>query len=201
MLAFLLKLKSNLHILFFYYILDLNNHNKSLFTNGKAEIRIMKRRQNENLRKMKKFTLLMLIVFMMIKLQAQNKLLSQIDEFYDGTSWQKFAGTNYEYDNNNNLIVETYCHYDSNANTWKISYKDTYTYDSSNKVTLIINQDWNEKTNKFENDYRDSYAYSNGKYIGGVFQKWDGSSWVNDSKSEFTYKNNGLLQSSLTYMW
>lgn len=45
---------------------------------------------------MKKITLLMFIVFWAIALQAQNKLLSSIDEYYDGTSWQIYAGNNYD---------------------------------------------------------------------------------------------------------
>lgn len=148
-----------------------------------------------------KITSFMLIVFTAITLQGQNKLLSSVDESYNGTSWEKYAGSNYEYDNNNNLIAESYYNYDTGTSNWNLSYKTSYTYNASNKVTLSTDQSWNATTNMFENSYRETATYTNGKYTGGIFQKWVGSVWVNDSKTEITYGSNGLLESALTYKW
>ena len=150
---------------------------------------------------MKKITLFMLIVFTSITLQGQNKLLSIINESYDGASWQKYAGTNYDYDSNDNLIAESYYNYDLGTSAWKISYKTIYTYNVSNKVSVSIDQDWNATTNMLENSYKSSYSYSSGNLIGEIDQKWVGSVWVNEYKTDITYGGNGLLESALFYNW
>jgi hypothetical protein len=152
---------------------------------------------------MKKITLLMLIIFATITLQAQNKLLSSIDEYYDGTSWYTTAANNYAYDANNNLITETRYNYDFSSSSWKTYSKTTYVYNVSNKVTVESSQKWNTTTNMLENDYKDSYTYTSGKFSGQVAQVWDraSSSWVNDWKNELTFNANNLVETAVFYTW
>lgn len=152
---------------------------------------------------MKKTTLLMFIVFSAIALQAQNKLLSSTDEYYDGTSWQIYAGNNYEYDSNNNLIKETYYNYDFLTGLWKISYSTSYTYDGNNRVLQTIDQNWISTTNKLENSYRDTATYLGGKYAGSISEEWDDASlsWVYKFKYVLTYNASNLIESSLSYKW
>lgn len=146
---------------------------------------------------MKKITLFMLIVFT-IATHGQNKLLSSVNEYYNGGTWQNSWGHNYEYDSNNNLITEIYLNWVDDA--WKIREKVTYTYNASNKVTQEIGQDWDDVTNKLENSYRDTYTYTDGKITGQVAEIWENSSWVNEWKNNLTYSNN-LPISLLSYDW
>ncbi|QBN19910.1 T9SS type A sorting domain-containing protein [Flavobacterium nackdongense] len=150
---------------------------------------------------MKKITLLSLIVFT-ITSQAQNKLLSSIIENYNGSSWQKYAGHNYEYDSNNNLISETFLFW--NYVEWVIEDKTNYTYDANNKVTEVLYQEWNNVTKQFEKPQKEIYTYSD--YVGGkitekLFQKWENSQWVNDGKFIFGYDSNNLLNAGLGHSW
>lgn len=152
---------------------------------------------------MKKITLLMFIVFPAIALQAQNKLLSSTDEYYDGTSWRIYAGNNYEYDSNNNLTKETYYNYDSVAGLWKISYTTSYAYDANNKVIQSIDQNWDTTTNKLENSYRETITYTSGKYVGLIGEEWDSAtlSWVYKWKDVLSYNSSNLPDNGMFYTW
>lgn len=147
---------------------------------------------------MKKITLLMLIVFT-ITTQGQNKLLSSIQESYNGSSWQNYSGYNYEYDGNNNLITETYVEWVNGL--WKIKEKVTYTYDANNKVVQELGQEWNATTNALENSYRDTFTYANGNFTGQVAEIWENSSWVNEWKIDLTFNGNNLPVSLLSHNW
>lgn len=142
----------------------------------------------------------MLIVFT-ITLQGQNKLLSSIDESFDGTTWQIFGGTNYEYNSNNNLITETRYSYDISNVSWGISGKSTYVYNASNQLTNLIDQNWNSTTNQFNNSYREANTYTSGKYVGGIGENWNGAIWVNEWRNVLTYNSNNLPESALFYKW
>lgn len=148
---------------------------------------------------MKKISLLLLIVFITISIQAQNKLLSSIDEYYNGALWVNGGGSNYEYDSNNNLIAETY--YSWNTGNWEISDKATYTYNANNKITYALYQVWNPATNTFENFDRDTYAYTNGKITEIGYDRWVNSNWVNDDKSVISYNISNLPESAIFYNW
>jgi hypothetical protein len=151
---------------------------------------------------MKKITLLMLIVFTTIKLQGQNKLLSSIDEFYDGASWVNTSGDNYEYDSNNNLISTNSYLYNSSNSKWEIAAKESYVYNANNKITEYIDQTWDSTTNKFINSYKSSYTYTNGKVTEILDMNWDsGLGWVNSYKGVLTYNDNNLPISALNYDW
>ena len=131
--------------------------------------------------------------------QGQNKLLSSIEQFYDGASWANSTAQNYEYDSNNNLISETDFRWTMGA--WKNDEKTIYTYNPSNKVTEILYQEWNAITNKFENTYKDTYAYTAGKVTELMFKKWENSQWVDYEKATLGYNVNNLLESGLAYSW
>lgn len=151
---------------------------------------------------MKKITLLMLIVFTTIKLQGQNKLLSSIEEYYNGASWVNSSGDNYEYDSNNNLISTNSYNYNSSISKWEIGAKESYVYNANNKITERIYQTWDSTTNKFINSYKASYTYTNGNFTEYISMDWDSSlGWVNSYKSVITYNDNNLPISALNYDW
>ncbi|MBC7845086.1 MAG: T9SS type A sorting domain-containing protein [Flavobacterium sp.] len=146
---------------------------------------------------MRKITLLMLIVFT-ITSQGQTKLLSSINQYYNGSSWENSRGYNYEYDGNNNLITETNLAWENGV--WKIRDKTTYTYNANNKVTQEVGQEWNTTTNALENSYRDTYTYTSGNLTGQIAEIWENSNWVNEWRNDITFINN-LPQSALFYNW
>lgn len=147
---------------------------------------------------MKKLYTIAMMLFV-ITLQGQNKLLSSIQESYNGSSWQNYSGYNYEYDGNNNLITETYVEWVNGL--WKIKEKVTYTYDANNKVVQELGQEWNATTNALENSYRDKFTYANGNFTGQVAEIWENSSWVNEWKIDLTFNGNNLPVSLLSYNW
>lgn len=147
---------------------------------------------------MKKLYTIAMMLFV-ITLQGQNKLLSSIQESYNGSSYQNYSGYNYEYDGNNNLITETYVEWVNGL--WKIKEKVTYTYNANNKVVQELGQEWNATTNALENSYRDTFTYANGNFTGQVAEIWENSSWVNEWKIDLTFNGNNLPVSLLSYNW
>lgn len=139
----------------------------------------------------------MLVVFT-ITTQGQNKLLSSITQYYNGSGWEDNYGYNYEYDGNNNLIAETYLGWDNGV--WKVREKTTYAYNANNKVIQEVGQEWNTTTNALENSYRDTYTYTSGNLTGQIAEIWENSNWVNEWRNDITYTNN-LPQSALFYNW
>ena len=146
---------------------------------------------------MKKTTLMMLILFTMT-LQGQNKLLSSIEEYYDGSTWENIQGSNYEYDSHNNLIIQTYFSWNLD---WEISMKVNYTYNVNNKVTEDLYQFWNSTSNQLENFTKNSYTYTSGKPAETINQKWENNQWVNKYKYVYTYNNDNLPILSMNYAW
>ena len=145
----------------------------------------------------------MLIVFS-ITSQGQNKLLSQVQQYYDSGNnvWHDNTGSNYEYDSNNNLISETRLNF-WQSNAWKISSKESYTYNASNKVIEQIYQNWNTTTNKLENQERRLNTYTNGNRTECIFQTWNtsSSSWVYTEKQVLTFNSNNKPDGGLFYDW
>ena len=148
---------------------------------------------------MKKLYTTIILIVLSITVQGQNKLRSSINEYYTGSSWEKSWGYNYEYDNNNNLISETYLNWTDGQ--WVIREKTTYTYDVNNKVTSELGQEWNTTTSMFENSYRDTYSYLNGKFSGQTSEVWQNSNWANEWKIEVNYGGNNLPSGYLSYEW
>lgn len=149
---------------------------------------------------MKKFTLLILIVFT-ITVQGQNKLFSGVSEYYDvnRSSWQNYSGVNYEYDSNNNVISET--RFEWTAGKWANSIKSLYTYNVNNKITEILFQNWNGTTNSYENVDKDTYTYISGQPTEIVYYEWISLNWVLKDKTVISYNSNNLPSGALSYLW
>jgi hypothetical protein len=134
-----------------------------------------------------KKTLLLITLLSVCSVNAQNQLLSSVDQFDTGNvTWENNGGSNYEYDANNNLISTT--EYSWDGTSWNESYKDTYTYNTNGKVMTNISQSYDTNTNTFVNDYRSVYTYDGNNNVTEVLEEnWNGSQWVNDYKLIFTY--------------
>ena len=147
---------------------------------------------------MRKITLFILIGFT-ITLQGQNQLLSSIEENYFDSSWENSQGSNYEYDSNNNLIIETGVLW--NITAWENSHKDNYTYDSNNKITESLYQYWNPNTQQFEDIYRSLYTYSSGNPTEIINQDYLGLQWENSYKTTITYTSINKIDMVFDYDW
>lgn len=148
---------------------------------------------------MKKITLLMLIVLMTFTAQSQNRILSSTVEQFSQEVWSPSYGFNYEYDANNNLVVETYLQM-SNASV-VVGGRDINTYNASNRIIQSIYQNFNEQTNQLVNDERSIYAYTNGRLSSIESQEWINLSWVNSYKIVVNYNTNNLPTTIFFYDW
>lgn len=64
-----------------------------------------------------------------------------------------------------------------------------YEYDYNGNVIEILLRDL-----EIDEDYsRETMTYSNGKLMVNLYQKWDGSDWVNVSKAEYNYYTDEIL--------
>ena len=140
----------------------------------------------------------MLMVFT-ITLNGQTKLLSSISENYDGSSWNKSEGYDYEYDGNNNLTGQIY--YDWNTEgQWGIHAKENYTYNAYNKLAEYIYQYWISSANQLENYYKISYTYNPfGNITEIILQLWTGSQWEPEGKGVYSYNSNNIMEMAISY--
>lgn len=148
---------------------------------------------------MRKITILGFIIFTMT-LQGQSKLLSSINEFFDGTTWQYTSGANYDYDSNNNLLSESQLFWDPSSSKWSVAYIYSYTYNSSNLATMEIGQSRDFITNQLENSYQSINTYDGENITEQVSKTWENGAWKNEYKSTFTYSG-GRIVGALSYEW
>ncbi|PYE80533.1 hypothetical protein DFQ11_105130 [Winogradskyella epiphytica] len=90
---------------------------------------------------MSTITLLFILSFTMIS-YSQTKLLSSIEQYQNGNNWENSNGFNYEYDSNDNLIIETNFYW--NNSDWEPQYRDVYTYGGTNKILTETSQNYND---------------------------------------------------------
>lgn len=149
---------------------------------------------------MKKILLFTLIVFT-ITLQGQNKLLSSTYENYTGSTWQKYYGSNYEYDGNKNLTTQIDFEWVESESAWRYSQKQIYTYNANNRGVTLIYQEWNTTNNLFINQYKEIYSYdTNNNPIEIISQNWNGFEWANESKTTINYQSN-LISEYIGLEW
>lgn len=164
--------------------------------------KILNKSRRKKTKIMKKITLLLILSFIAISTQAQNKLLSSISEYYDSltSTWKKSSGSNYKYDNNNNLIEDQGFYFDENG-VGKDDGKILFTYNTNNKITEELYYSWNETTNQYEVDERDTYQYVSNRLTEISYQEWINGNWVNDGKYIVTYNTNNLPEMVVELSW
>ncbi|MFT4684458.1 MAG: hypothetical protein ACJA2M_002326 [Polaribacter sp.] len=145
---------------------------------------------------MKKTTFL-LLTFITASFFGQVKLTSSLSEYEDGGVWKKSSKTEYSYDDNGNVTVETYLSWDSTSSQWLPLDKSSYTYNADNKATVVLNEYLGSDSEQF----RTNYTYNtNGDLILMLDEDWNGSAWVNSYKFDLTYTNN-RLSGGTSYDW
>jgi hypothetical protein len=137
-----------------------------------------------------KKSILYILAILSFTVNGQTKLESSVEEYFDGVSWEKSYGTDYEYDNNKNLLAET--NFQWTISGWSENSKTTYTYNSINKVSEQIESDW-DGISQFEETQKTTYTYnSEGKVSQTMIQYWNGSQWENSEKEDYTYTNSRI---------
>ncbi|WP_435415987.1 T9SS type A sorting domain-containing protein [Polaribacter aestuariivivens] len=144
---------------------------------------------------MKKITFLLFACFT-ISIIGQDKLTSNVNQYYDGVNWVNNSRSTYIYDANNNLTEEAYFSWNSINASWDLNARETYTYNSQNKIITDTYEDLDSSGNP-EDGFRTNYTYnSNNQIIESIDQEKINNVWVNEHRNTFTYTNNkitGLL--------
>jgi|GEM_PF-1744482 len=172
---------------------------------------------------MKKITLVVLFAAV-CQLQAQNKLLSSVDQFDNSGTFENSYGYNYEYDANDNLITQSGYNWNSSTGNWELQDRESYAYNAARKATTLVYQQYNSTTGNFENSYRDLYTYNANddisevvyqEFVTGAYQNefrlttsyngsqlssfieynWNGAQWVESDRGTLSYNSNGTLAS------
>lgn len=147
---------------------------------------------------MKKITFL-LFTFLSLSLVSQIELTSSLTESYNGNTWENGYKTEYSYSVNGNVTEVNDLFWDSSI--WKTDNKTFYTYNADNKVTVELNQNFDSDTSLISDEYRANFTYSsNGDLIEILEQDFNGSTWDNFYKTDFTYTNN-RVSGGLSYEW
>lgn len=67
---------------------------------------------------------------------------------------------------------------------WTSGNKSDYSYDVNNNQTQSVEQSWNGTA--WVNSSKSMNTFSGGVLITGIFQLWDGAAWTNGSKADYT---------------
>lgn len=140
-----------------------------------------------------KNSLLLILAVISFSLYGQNKLKSSTSEEYNGSTWYKNGGVDYEYDNNNNLQSVTY--YSWNGTDYVLSSILTYTYNSDNKITEQIIIVWNNTSDELDTLERNTSSYNtSGELVEYITYSPSASGWNESNKQEITYLNSKISQ-------
>lgn len=130
---------------------------------------------------------------------SQTKLLSSIEQYQNGNNWENSNGFNYEYDSNDNLIIETNFYW--NNSDWEPQYRDVYTYSGTNKILTETSQNYNDLSLQFETDYIGTYTYNaNDNLTEVLYEEMVNSTLTNEYKINYSYTGNNVT-SALDQEW
>ena len=133
-----------------------------------------------------------------------NGLLSeQIYYNYDNSSdsWVSNEKDVYTY-NSSNLIEEIHLNWNSSASQWDSSYKEVYSYNSDNLLEGYIYYSYDNESNAYIKDNKKGYTYDgDNNLITEVRYHWNGSSWENNRKYEYSYATSNLYTEEDQYNW
>ncbi len=117
---------------------------------------------------------------------------SVVSNYSNSTGWTYESQILYEYDLENNLMVEIFQVYNQE---WKNLLKDEYSYDNNRNISKKKNYVWLSQEEKWELRVIYEHKYSNDKiillYEYHFFQ--DDTSWSNTKKTEYSYTLDNLI--------
>lgn len=152
---------------------------------------------------MKNILILILTTIASISLVAQNKHKKEY-QFKDDFQ-QEFTNQNAVDEKTwiNTTVDLCYHDWNSNANSWELTYKNSSTYNNEGKLVVELWQMWDTLANNWVNDEQRTYTYNiNSKMIESIKTVWDTilSGWVNVEKVENVFDTT-LILTSVTYNW
>jgi len=105
----------------------------------------------------------------------------------------------YEYDVNNNLVLESIYAHDNDG--WMNSKYITYNYDAMNNLIYKESKVWSGS--EFINDSRTTYVYDGSNRDYYTIERWDddGQIWVNSQKWIYYYDENNIRDKILVKNW
>jgi hypothetical protein len=124
------------------------------------------------------------------KLTYENgNLISDILTGWNGTGWHNISKYEYTYENGNLIKVG---YYEWKDNTWSLSsIKECY-YNSNNDMTEEVKYSY-QNGNKV-NEFKSTRVFDNNhNIVMGIDYYWGNDSWIEKSKSEYSYDMNYLL--------
>jgi len=125
---------------------------------------------------------------------------NRLDQIAD----QWFEYLKYEYDVNENIILEIEYEWDETTDQRIYDRKHEYTYDAGGNTTSTIYCYWSVQNNRWMFSERSEYFYdTNGNLIEEIIYKGDEthSLWIYDNKLEHFYNNDGNDTLTYNYNW
>ena len=128
---------------------------------------------------------------------ANNNLTNTFYQYWNNNAWSN-SGQNYNtYDANNNLISSLSEGWYGTA--WTPNSKTTYTYDVNNNLTNSLAQEW--LSGAWVDSVKTVYTYTNNNNTYNITQRWNGSSWINNTQDFITYDANHNCTNHINQSW
>ena len=80
---------------------------------------------------------------------SENKLDTEVFQFWDKGQWVDNSKSTYTYDSNENN--DTIIHYIHDGIAWSLQGKQLMTYNSNDLIVESVSQEWNLNTSEFDN--------------------------------------------------
>jgi YD repeat-containing protein len=135
---------------------------------------------------------------------ASDNIISETDQVWNSTTstWENSWKYVYTYDASGNVIADTSFTWDGSGSVWDYDTYSIYTYSATNKLISVLQQQWSTGMIAWENvwqsiisrDASDRMSVMEGQY-------WDGTSWVNEMRQNYTYDGSGNRTSEMNEYW
>lgn len=115
--------------------------------------------------------------------------------FWSGTDWENYQKGSYVYDANNNILTELV--QDGDGSNWVNSMLMTKTYDANNNLTSYLHQNWNGTD--WENYWREIYTYDvKNNMTSSLHQVWSVEQWEDNGQNTYSYDADNRLIKAIT---
>ena len=121
---------------------------------------------------------------------------------WDGNTWQNYRKEEFEYNGNEDVILEAWYYYEDGD--WLKDDKREYTYLDDSHYSQVIYYRGASDGNTWIQDYKSDYTYTSGDLIThSMHYRWDNltSNWENATKTEYDYDHPLFPKVSIGYEW
>ncbi len=127
----------------------------------------------------------------------EQQMVSSTEQEWDGFDWQNTERHLMEYDENGNELLLTFQYWIDN---WTNQSRTTYGYSTEGLLSFIQRDNCEDQWIGIDQKF---YTfYDEGDLLESILEKyWDGIEWVNTSKQEGEYDENGNESNVYTYQW